>query len=278
MGAPMAARLVDAGHEVTVWNRSPDKTVPLEERGAKTAATPAEASDDAEAVFTMLATPGAVDDVVFGSQGAASGMKPGTLLVEMSTIGPQAITDLHEKLGDGFTLVDAPVLGSIPQAEKGELQIYVGATPETFARLRPLLEPMGTPVLLGPLGAGAAMKLVANSTLGTLITTLAEALRLGDALGLDRADVLERLAGSPLGATVARKRDHVTSGDYPPNFKLELALKDIALVQEAARSAGADLRVNRAAGTWFDEAVSAGLGDLDYSAVIAHVLGDRPRA
>ena len=274
MGAPMAARLVQAGHDLTVWNRSRDKALPLEERGAQAALTPAEAAKGAEAVFTMLATPDAVAEVLLSDNGVIEGLGPAASLVEMSTIGPGAVRSLAEKLPDGIVLIDAPVLGSIPQAEKGELQIFVGAGEEEFEGLAPLLEPMGTPHLIGPLGSGAAMKLVVNSSIGAQITALAEALRLSDALGLDRAVTLERLATSPLGASVARKGDHITSGSYPPNFKLSLARKDMRLVHEAAEAAGADLPLSRAAGELIAAADEAGLGDLDYSAVVAYVLGD----
>ncbi len=272
MGAPMAARLLKAGHELTVWNRSKEKAEPLAARGAGVAASPAEASAGAETVFTMLSTREAVENVVLGPKGVHESMATGAVLAEMSTIGPAAFRELKEKAGD-ITLVDAPVLGSVPHAEDGELQIYVGADEKTYEKLQPLLEPMGTPVLLGPPGSGAAMKLVVNSTLGAQITALAEALRLADALGLEREAVLERLGRSAIGATVGRKRDKILSGHYPPDFKLELAVKDMQLVQEAARAAETDLRVNRAAGTWIAEAGEAGLGSLDYSAVIAHIIG-----
>jgi 3-hydroxyisobutyrate dehydrogenase-like beta-hydroxyacid dehydrogenase len=272
MGAPMAARLLEAGHELTVWNRSKEKADHLRERGAAVASTPAEASTGAEAVFTMLATPRVVEEVITGPEGVAAGVGSSGIVVEMSTIGPAAFQSLGDKIGE-TQLVDAPVLGSVPQAEKGELQIFVGADGATFQTLQPVLKPMGTPFLMGPPGTGAAMKLVVNSTLGAMITTLGEALRLADALGLERDAVLDRLGNSPLKTTVGRKKDHIASGHYPPNFKLELSAKDMRLVQEAAKSAGIDLRVNRAAGTWIREASEAGLGELDYSAVVAHILG-----
>lgn len=271
MGAPMAANLVDAGHDVIVWNRSIEKAAPLRDKGASVADSPAEAAKGAEIAFTMLSTPEVVEEVVLGPRGAASGLGERAILVEMSTIGPEASQRLRERVPT--ELVDAPVLGSIPQAEAGALQIFVGAEESVFNRVGPALEPLGEPFLIGGPGSGAAMKLVANSTLGSLITTLAEALRLGEALGLDRLTLLERLGRSPIATTVARKKDLVASGSYPPSFKLELARKDMRLVQEAAAAAGVELKVNRAAETYIVEADEAGLGDLDYSAVIAHVLG-----
>ncbi len=128
----------------------------------------------------MLADPAAVEEVV-----SAADLGAGTTLVEMSTIGPDAARALAAGLPEGVDMLDAPVLGSIPQATEGTLKIFVGGDAEVFERRRPVLEAMGTPRHLGPLGAGAAMKLVANSTLGALMTGLAEALALADGLGLD---------------------------------------------------------------------------------------------
>ena len=268
MGVPMAARLLDAGHELRAWNRTPGKAGSLLDAGATEAASPAEAAAGAEVVVTMLADPAAVEDVVLGA-----GLGAGTTLIEMSTIGPDAVRSLAALLPERVDVLDAPVLGSIPQATEGTLKIFVGGDAEVFDRLRPVLEPMGTPRHLGPLGAGAAMKLVANSTLGALMTGLAEALALADGLGLVEADVLDILSESPIGVTAKGKRPLIESGVYTPNFTLGLAAKDLRLVMEAAEAAGVELRVAAAARSWLERADEHGLGDLDYSAVIADVRG-----
>lgn len=272
MGSPMAARLLDAGHEVVVWNRTPERAHSLVEKGAHSAATPAEAVSSAEVVFTMLAHPDAVEGVLFGEHGVVTALGRGTL-VDMSTVGPAAVRRMAERLRDGVDMADAPVLGSVPQATDGSLKVFVGARPEVFARLQPLLEQLGRPVHVGPVGAGAAMKLVANATLGTLMTSLGEALALADALGLDEGPVLDVLADSPIGATARSKRNRIESGEYPPNFSLELAAKDLRLVADAAQGRGVDARVAAAARAHFEAAAEKGFGDLDYSAVIAHVRG-----
>ena len=268
MGVPMAARLLDAGHELRAWNRTPGKAGSLLDAGATEAASPAEAAAGAEVVVTMLADPAAVEDVV-----SSASMQAGTTLVEMSTIGPDAVRSLAGRLPEGVDVLDAPVLGSIPQATEGTLKIFVGGDAEVFERHRPVLEAMGTPRHLGPLGAGAAMKLVANSTLGALMTGLAEALALADGLGLDESDVLDILSESPIGVTAKGKRPLIESGVYTPNFTLGLAAKDLRLVTEAAEAAGVELRVAAAARSWLERADEHGLGDLDYSAVIAEVRG-----
>ena len=268
MGVPMAARLLDAGHDLRVWNRTPGKAGPLVEAGATEAGSPAEAAAGADVVITMLADSAAVEDVV-----SAADLSAGTTLVEMSTIGPDAVRSLAARLPGGVELLDAPVLGSVPQATEGTLKIFVGGDAEVFDRRRPVLEAMGTPRHLGPLGAGAAMKLVANSTLGALMTGLAEALALADGLGLEEADVLDILSESPIGVTAKGKRPLIESGVYKPNFTLGLAAKDLRLVMEGAEAAGVELRVAAAARSWLERADEHGLGDLDYSAVIADVRG-----
>lgn len=277
MGEPMANRLLGAVDELIVWNRTPDRATDLVERGARRAATAAEAASPAEAVITMLATPGALEDVVFGDEGVAAGLAPGTTLIEMSTVGPDAVRDLADRLPDGVDVLDAPVLGSVPQATDGELALFVGGPDEVFEQWRPLLEHIGRPVHFGPLGSGAAMKLVANSTLGALMSGLGEALALADALGLDQALVLDALSESPIGRTTKSKRSHIESGEYAPNFTLALAAKDLRLVTEAAEKAGIDAKLAAAARTYFEAADAAGLGDLDYSAVIAHLRGQEAR-
>ena len=273
MGAPMAGRLLAAGHALTVWNRTPERAAPLVEQGAERAASPAEAATGAEAVFTMVADPGALDAVLFGDAGAAAALDEGATLIDMSTVGPAAVRRVAERLHGGVSMLDAPVLGSVPQAGEGTLKVFVGGEADTFEHWRPVLEALGTPTRLGPLGAGAAMKLVANSTLGALMTGLAEAMVLADTLGLDQAAVLDVLAESPIGRTVQSKRANLESGAYPPNFKLSLAVKDLGLVVDTAAEAGVDVRLAPAARSWLEDAERAGLGPLDYSAVIAHARG-----
>ncbi len=273
MGDPMAARLLDGDHELVVWNRSPERTDALVEGGAGRAATPAEAASGADVVVTMLSTPEALEDVVFGDEGLASGIDAGATLVEMSTVGPDAVRRLAERLPDGVGVLDAPVLGSVSAATDGSLKLFVGGPEDFLERWRPVLERFGTVHHLGALGSGAAMKLVANSTLATLMTGLGEALALADGLGLDVGLVLGLLSESPIGVTAKSKRENIETGTYSPNFKLALAVKDVKLVTDAARSAGVDLRLGPAAQAWLEAAEQADLGAMDYSAVIAHIRG-----
>jgi 3-hydroxyisobutyrate dehydrogenase-like beta-hydroxyacid dehydrogenase len=273
MGAPMAGRLIDAGHDVIVWNRTRQRAEPLSERGAKVAETPAQAASGAGALITMLTDADVLDAVLFGPDGAAEALRPGSTLIEMSTIGSDAVRAVRDRLPDAVAMIDAPVLGSIPQAEAGELNVLVGANDDDLARFRDVLATLGQVAHIGPPGSGAAMKLVANSTLGALVATLGEALALGDALDLDQGTVLDVLMGTPMAIVIERQRSMIESGSYRPAFSLSLARKDLRLVTEAAADRDRDLRVASASESWLDQAEGAGLGDLNYSAVIAHIRG-----
>jgi 3-hydroxyisobutyrate dehydrogenase-like beta-hydroxyacid dehydrogenase len=275
MGEPMAGRLLEAGHELTVWNRTASRAEPLTERGAAAAKTPAAAAAGAEVAVTMVTGPEALEDVLFGADGLADGLGAGATLIEMSTVGPEPILRAAERLPTGVTMLDAPVLGSVPAVLEGSLKVLAGGEAETFERWRPLLETFGSVTHVGPLGAGASMKLVANSALGAAVVGLGEALALADALGVDRSVALDILSGGALGFAVGRTRASIESGDYPARFKLSLAAKDLRLVERAGADHGLELRLAAAARSWYEDAESAGRGDQDYPAVIPHIREGR---
>ncbi|PJN12315.1 6-phosphogluconate dehydrogenase [Streptomyces sp. CB01635] len=220
MGAPMARHLLDAGHPLTVWNRTPAKAAPLVERGAVLAGTPADAVRDADVVITMLATPDAVSEV---ADAIAPELRPGTYWAEMSTIGPDAVRQLAARLGDGVTLVDAPVMGSTDKAEAGELGILAGGDAD---RIEGVLAHLGTVTRTGAPGSGAALKLVVNTAVIGGVGLVAEAMALADALGLPEDVAKGALAAGPLGGAVARA---FAQGVH---FGSDLAVKDIALATE----------------------------------------------
>jgi 3-hydroxyisobutyrate dehydrogenase len=269
MGSRMAARLRDHGHELVVWNRTRAKA---EELGVPVADSPREAAARAEAVFTMVADPEALRAVSEGEDGALAGLREGSVLVEMSTVGPDALRRLAGGLPPGAALLDVPVLGSLPQAESGTLTLFAGGDEAFFERVRPLLETLGEPLRTGPLGSGAAAKLVANATLVGSIALLGETLALADALGLPRETTWEVLAGTPLAAQAERRRPVVESGEYPPRFRLSLARKDAELVQSAAETSALELPALAAARAHLAAAEAAGLGDEDYAAVLKAIL------
>jgi 3-hydroxyisobutyrate dehydrogenase-like beta-hydroxyacid dehydrogenase len=276
MGTPMATRLLEAGHDVTVWNRTSGKTEPLVHRGASAASSPAGAVDGADAVITMLATPQALQQVLFAPDGAAGALIPGQWLIDMSTVGPETIRSVARRLPSDVTLVDAPVRGSVPEATTGRLAIYVGASDVDFAHVQPLLNPLGSLHHVGGPGAGAATTLVVKLTLGVTMAALGEALSPADTLGLDRETLLDILAESPIGTTVRTKRAKIESGTYPPGFKLRLALEDLRLVTQSPAQPHRELRLAAASRSWLEQAERAGADDLDYSAVVATILGADP--
>jgi len=279
IGAPMATRLLQAGHELTVWNRTPDRAKPLAVAGATVARSPAEAGTGAALAITMLATPEALKDVVLGAEhGLVRALGPGQMYIDMSTVGPHTVRSIAAQFPQGVAVVDAPVRGSVSQAAEGRLEIFVGASDEDFERARPILESLGSVGHVGGFGAGAAMKLVANLVLGASIAAVGEALALGERLGLGRTPLLNMLEGSQLSPLVRAKRSNIESGHYPPNFKLRHAAKDLRLVIEAASALDRDLKVSAAARAWLDAAVKRGAADLDYSAVVATIIGEEPKA
>jgi 3-hydroxyisobutyrate dehydrogenase len=278
MGAPMATRLLGAGHDVVVWNRTEQRTAPLAAAGARVAATPAAAGAGAEFAMTMLANPDALDEVLFGTDGLAPALSDGQTLIDMSTVGPEEFRSAAARLRHGVAAVDAPVRGSVPEATTGHLHVYVGASAEEFERVRPILEVLGDVHHVGPSGAGAAMKLVVNTTLTASIVALGEALALGRALNLDEATMLGVLAESSVGPTVQAKGANVETGHYPPSFKLSLAAKDMRLAVDTAEDLGVKLNTARTVRRWLDEAVEEGSADLDFSAVVATILGEPARA
>jgi 3-hydroxyisobutyrate dehydrogenase/2-hydroxy-3-oxopropionate reductase len=270
MGSRMAAHLVPE-HDLVVWNRDAARTAPLVERGATAASTPADAARGADVVVTMVSDAAALAAISEGESGLAAGLGSATV-IQMSTVGRPALERLRAALPQGAQLLDAPVLGSVPEAEAGTLTIFAGGPGELVERWRTLLSLLGTVVHVGPLGAGTAAKLVANASLFGILGVLGEALALADGLGLDRGVAFDVLAATPLAAQAERRRPSVESGEYPPRFALSLALKDQDLVLDAAASAGAELRVGRAVRAWLDDARGAGLGAEDYSAVLRRIL------
>jgi 3-hydroxyisobutyrate dehydrogenase/2-hydroxy-3-oxopropionate reductase len=273
MGSRFAGRFLDAGHDVVVWNRTSSKAESLVRRGAVSAASAADAAGRAEAIVTVVADPEALRAVVEGPDGISAGADPGTTVIEMSTVGPEAIGWLGSALPDQVGLLDAPVLGSLGEAESGTLHVFVGGADDETARWTPLLSALGTPIHVGPLGAGASAKLVANATLVGTLTLLGETLALADALGVTREVAFEVLSWTPLAAQAERRRASLERDGFPLRFALSLAAKDGRLVAEAAERAGVDARVLAAAASWFAEADAAGRGDRDYSEVLKTILG-----
>ena len=281
MGAPMAGRLSNAGHDLVVWSRTSARAAALADRAA-VAGSPAEAGAKAEVAITMLADGGALEEVVLGRDGLAGGLAPGTLLIDMSTTGPapaRKVASALEERGIGF--VDAPVVGSVGPATEGTLAVLVGGADEAVARARPLLQILGDPERtwhLGPVGAGQAAKLMVNLVLGGVTAAVAEGFTLGRVLGLSADDALDVLEGASVAAqTVRVKREKLRSGDYSDaGFRLALMHKDLRLAVDAARAARASLPGTERVAELYAGAKGRGLADQDYAAVAAYLASMAP--
>jgi 3-hydroxyisobutyrate dehydrogenase-like beta-hydroxyacid dehydrogenase len=264
MGSRIAQRLLDAGHDLVVWNRSAGKTAPFVALD-----TPAQAARKADAVFVMVSDPQALREVTEGADGILAGARSGTTVIQMSTVGPADVARLASSLPDGAELLDAPVLGSLSEAESGTLRVFAGGSPELVEKWTPVLSSLGPVLHVGPVGAGTAAKLVANSTLLGALAVLGEALALGQKLGLAPEATFGVLSATPLAAQAERRREAFETGEYPVRFALALALKDAKLISAAA--GGMDLKVAEAVRDWFAKAVEEGAGEDDYSSILAGI-------
>ena len=267
MGSAMAARLLNAGHDLTVWNRTPGRDGELVSAGARRGETPADAVRDAEVVVTMVTDPPALEAVLFGPDGAAAAIPETATLIDMSTVGPTAIASVVERLGP-VAVLDAPVLGSVPSVETGKLVILAGGDRAVFDRHTELLSILGTPIYLGPSGSGAWLKLVNNAASTATLVALGELLALTDRAGLGIDSVLQGLEAGPLASLIERWRPRLKGEDQASYFRLALARKDLALVFDEAEREGVDLSVAETAAARCDEAIGSGLGDEDFGAIV----------
>lgn len=269
MGSRIVRRLAGAGYSVVAWNRTQERAKDLD---ARVAATPAEAARAADVLITIISDPSALRAVVEGPAGIGVGADASLTVVDMSTVGPAAVSWLAGALPPETGVLDAPVLGSLSEAESGSLAIFVGGPADLVERWTPVLSALGTPIHVGPLGSGAAAKLVANTTLFGILALLGETIALGDALGLERTALYEVLSKTPLAAQADRRREAIETGDVQARFSLGLARKDANLISEAAAEAGLELPLAAAARDWLVDAETAGWGDRDYSTVLAWIL------
>ncbi len=271
MGGGMARRLLGAGFAVTVFNRNRAKADALASDGATVAATAREAAKDADLVICMVADDVASRAMWLGNDGALASAPHGAIVVDCSTLSLGWVKELALAAEmAGCELVDAPVTGSKAQAAAGELNFLVGGSAAALAKARPALDAMARSVThFGPTGSGALVKLVNNFLAGVQVVALAEGLAWLERTDIDRTKVLEFLlggaAGSPITKTVAAR---MTAGDFAPNFFLRLMAKDLRYAtSEAAPSKDALLTAN-AALERFEQALAAGHGDKDMSAVV----------
>jgi len=237
MGGRMASRLLAAHHDVVVYNRTSERARPLEQRGAKVASTPKDLASGVDVICSSVANDAALEQVMFGPDGALEGTRAGSIVIEMSTVNPRISRRLHEAArSKGVSVLDAPVSGSTVQAEQGQLVIFVGGEEDVYEKCRPVLAVLGSKTFyLGPSGAGATMKLCVNTLLGLGVQALAEAIALGLKAGLPRERFLQVLGETAVVSPSQKaKLDNARKDDYPAAFPLRLMFKDFGLIAETA--------------------------------------------
>ena len=278
MGTAIAERLKEVGHELTVWNRTPEKTKPLTEAGARAAASPAELAKDVDVVITILTDANAIDSVYRGPSGLLSADLAGKLVIEMSTVRPETETALGEEVrAKGAAFVECPVGGTTGPARTGKLIGLAGGTPEDVARAKPILDQLCRRVEhVGDTGAGASMKLAINLPLLVFYQALGEAYALCRHLGRDPVQLMDLFADSSGGPNVLKARGpvigKVLAGDdsIPPSFDVDSIRKDLRTMIAEAKARGAELPLVERTLQIYDEAARSGWGKKDGSAIPAY--------
>jgi 3-hydroxyisobutyrate dehydrogenase-like beta-hydroxyacid dehydrogenase len=270
MGKPMARNLLKAGFPLVVWNRTAAKTEDLVREGAKLAANPREAAAQADVLVTIVSDPPALEDVLWGADGALDGLRRGSMLVDSSTVTP----DLERRVAAacaerGVDFLDAPVTGGTWGAEKGELVFMIGGEAEVLERAKPVLSAMGKKLfLLGPNGAGQTVKLAMNLLLAVEVDALAESLALVTAAGIPGESFVEVMqSGMGRAPVLDVKAPLILKDEFPASFPLRLMHKDVRLALELARQRGVTLPVAAAAYATYSAVKDASKDDPDFAAV-----------
>ena len=267
MGQAMATNLAKAGHEVTVWNRTPGKLV----EGAAVAPTPAAAAQGAEVVWMCVSDTDAVHDVMFGSEGVESSLKDGMIIADSSTISPTATAKFAERVAaKGAAWVDAPMTGSKIGARDGTLVFIVGGDEAQVERLKPLFAAMGKKIFrMGETSKGQATKLAMNLQIAMIFEGFAEALTLATKLGVDSQQLISLIEATMVRSGVVEyKAPFVLQRDFTANFPLRLMHKDIRLTLEAAKEARVKLPGLETVEEIYEMATEDGHRDLDYAATL----------
>lgn len=268
MGAPMAQRLLQAGHELVVHNRTREREEALASAGARRAATPREAARDAELVITMVSDTPDVQAVVLGEDGAAEGMASGSVLVDMSTIRPATTRLIAAALAEhGVAMLDAPVSGGSEGAAQGTLSIMVGGDADALARARPVLEVLGRTIThVGPVGAGQITKAINQVIIAGTYAAVAEGVALGLAAGIDIRAAHAAVSGGAAGSWVLSHRaGNMIEDRYPLGFRTRLHRKDLGIALDTARDLGVAVPVTAYVEQLETSLVRRGWGDEDVS-------------
>jgi 3-hydroxyisobutyrate dehydrogenase len=278
MGASMAANLARAGAPLSVWNRTPGHAAALLDLGAREAASPSDLAAASEVVVVCVSDTPDVEAVLFGPAGVAEGIRPGSLVIDCSTISPDATRDFGRRLAErGAGMVDAPVSGGSEGARLGTLTIFAGGSDLDVARARPVLEAMGKTIThLGPLGNGQAAKAVNQVIISGAYLGVAEGIVLGMNAGLDPHQLVAALsAGAAQSWVLANRAGRMIDDEYPLGFRLALHRKDLGIALDMASRLGLDLPVAALTAALEDGLIEADHGDEDMSALARAIRGGR---
>ena len=270
MGAPMAMNLLKAGHEVTVHNRTRDRERPLEAAGAQRAESPQAAAATADVVITCVSDTPDVAAVILGDSGIIHGAKPGTVVVDMSTISPTVTREIADALAARqIALVDAPVSGGSEGAQRGTLSIMVGGEAAVVDQVRPVLAAMGQTIThVGPIGAGQTTKAINQIIVAGTYWAIAEGMALGLKADLDMERVVQAVSGGAAGSWgLDHRSGNMINNDYPLGFRVRLHRKDLNIALEAARALGVTLPMAAYVEQIETGLIGRGFGDEDVSAI-----------
>ncbi|MCY4431608.1 MAG: NAD(P)-dependent oxidoreductase [Rhodospirillales bacterium] len=278
MGAPMAVRLLEAGYRVAIWGRSPAKLRGLVDRGAEQRPTAADVTRSADVVFTCLSDTAAVEAVVFGREGIAAGGAEGKLLVDMSSIRPDACEEMGTRLlrEAGMRWMDAPVSGGVVGAETGNLTVMAGGSEADFERVQEVVGVLARRfTLMGPIGAGQTTKLINQAIVGCGVAVLAEAAALASRAGIDAARLPDALAGGRADSLLLQQFfPKMVSGDLSVESHVRTMLKDLDTVSDLARATASSMPMAVTAAELHRLMVQRGHAEADGTAIAALYRGD----
>ncbi len=268
MGAPMAMRLLAAGHELTVHNRTRAHEEAIAKAGAKRAASPKEAAQATDIVITMVSDTPDVAEVVLSDTGALNGMSSGSVLIDMSTISPSVTKEIAAKLAErGIEMLDAPVSGGSEGAKNGTLSIMVGGKAKVLEQVKSVLEVLGkTITLVGPVGSGQLSKAINQVIIAGTYAAVAEGIALGLAAGIDIEAAHKAVSGGAAASWILSNRaSNMIDNYYPLGFRTRLHRKDLGVALDAARELGVPIPVSAYVEQMETSLIKRGYGDEDLS-------------
>jgi 3-hydroxyisobutyrate dehydrogenase-like beta-hydroxyacid dehydrogenase len=270
MGVPMARNILAKWGDLSVWNRTPERATEFISLGAKMCNSASELARESDILITMVTAGEDVSGILFGHDSIADSMRPGTIVIDMSTIGVEWAVEIGTNLAKKWVhFLDAPVTGSTPKAITGELTIFIGGDLMTFEKVKPVLAMMGTNLqYMGKTGNGQAMKLVNNALVAYSMIGLSEAMKLGDAMGLSTDTLATVIKTLPVSSPyTAMKVDNFVQDQYPMMFSLANMAKDISLAHDEMEKSWQTLPMLILADDLYTRWVEQGIGGLDVSAI-----------